>query len=37
MDGEKTLADQLKSLPSYLMDFDLGQLDYMACGTPVTP
>ena len=31
MDGEKTLADQLKSLPSYLTDFDLGQLDYMAC------
>lgn len=30
-DGEKTLADQLKSLPSYLTDCDLGQLDFMAC------
>lgn len=30
-DGEKTLADQLKSLPSYLDDCDLGELDYMAC------
>ena len=30
-DGEKTLADQLKSLPSYLGDCDLGQLDFMAC------
>ena len=30
-DGEKTLADQLKSVPSYLTDCDLGQLDFMAC------
>lgn len=30
-DGEKTLADQLKSLPSYLTDCDLGQLDFMGC------
>ncbi len=30
-DGEKTLADQLKSLPKYLSDCDLGQLDFMAC------
>ena len=30
-DGEKTLADQLKSLPSYLTDCDLGLLDFMAC------
>jgi len=30
-DGEKTLADQLKSLPSYLKDCDLGQLDFMGC------
>jgi predicted DNA-binding protein (UPF0251 family) len=29
-DGEKTLADQLKSLPSYLTDCDLGNLDFMA-------
>ena len=30
-DGEKTLADQLKSLPSYLTDCDLGLLDFMTC------
>jgi hypothetical protein len=30
-DGEKTLADQLKSVPSYLTDCDLGQLDFMGC------
>ena len=29
-DGEKTLADQLRSLPSYLTDCDLGNLDFMA-------
>ena len=29
-DGEKTLADQLKSLPSYLHDCDLGSLGFMA-------
>jgi hypothetical protein len=29
-DGEKTLADQLKTLPSYLVDCDLGNLDFMA-------